>query len=76
MSLLAAYLADRYAGDVARIRDIPAPTAAEPRYQRVQRVLRRYDEHLSEAERAFLTLFSAFRTPVAETAFGPVFRAK
>jgi tetratricopeptide (TPR) repeat protein len=76
LSLLAAYLTDRHAGDAAYIGDIPAPTADEPRYQRVHRVLRRYDEHLSTAERAFLTLFSAFRMPVREDAFGPVFRTK
>jgi tetratricopeptide (TPR) repeat protein len=76
LSLLAAYLTDRYGGDITHIHDIPAPTTDEPRYERVQRVLRRYDEHLSAAERAFLTLFSAFRTPVREDAFEPVFRAK
>ncbi len=76
LSLIGAYLVDKYQGDVAHISDIPAPTAAEPRYQRVHRVLRRYDEHLTDAERAFLTLFSAFRTPVHEDAFEKVFRAK
>jgi len=75
LSLLGGYLADLHAGDVAHIGEIPPPTADEPRYERVHRVLRRYDEHLTEAERAFLTLFSAFRTPVAETAFDKVFRA-
>jgi len=38
-------------------------------------VLRRYDEHLTAAERAFLALFSAFRAPVHENAFDRVFRA-
>jgi len=76
LSLLGGYLADLHGGDVANIGEIPAPTADEPRYERVHRVLRRYDEHLTEAERAFLTLFSAFRTPVAETAFDKVFRVK
>lgn len=37
-------------------------------------VLRGYDEHLNEEERAFMTLFSAIRTPVAGEAFGRVFR--
>ena len=76
LSLIGAYLVDRYQGDVAHLADLPAPTADEPRYQRVHRVLRRYDEHLTEAERAFLMLFSAFRTPVPEGAFEKVFRAK
>ena len=75
LGLLGGYLAERHGGDVAYIGEIPPPTADEPRYERVHRVLRRYDEHLTEAEHAFLTLFSAFRTPVEETAFARVFRA-
>jgi tetratricopeptide (TPR) repeat protein len=51
-----------------------APLAGK--YEHVHRVLRRYDEHLSEAERAFLTLFSAFRTPVKLDGFEKVFRGK
>jgi hypothetical protein len=74
LGLLGGYLADRYGGDVTKIDDLPPPTADEPRYERVHRVLRRYDEHLSDAERAFLKLFSAFRTPVQESAFDRVFR--
>ncbi|HET6495621.1 MAG TPA: NB-ARC domain-containing protein, partial [Thermoleophilia bacterium] len=76
LSLLGGYLADRYGGNVAHIDDIPPPTADEPRYERVHRVLRRYDEHLTEPERAFLTLFSAFRTPVDEAALEAVFRTE
>jgi len=75
LSLLGGLLVEQYDGDVAHLADLPAPVAGEPRYQRVHRVLRRYDEHLTEAERAFLTLFSAFRTPVHENAFDKVFRA-
>ncbi|MDP3186585.1 MAG: hypothetical protein Q8M58_15105, partial [Anaerolineales bacterium] len=74
LSLLAAYLKDRYAGNVKHLADIPAPSADEPRYERIHRVLRRYDEHLTEAEHEFLELFSAFRTPVHESAFEKVFR--
>jgi tetratricopeptide (TPR) repeat protein len=74
LSLLGGYLAEQHEGDVVYIGEIPPPTADEPRYERVHRVLRRYDDHLTEAERAFLTLFSAFRTPVEETAFDKVFR--
>lgn len=73
ISLLGSYLAEKYNGDIAHLADIPIPTADEPRYERVHRVLRRYDEHLTEAEREFLKLFSAFRTPVHESAFEKVF---
>ncbi len=76
LSLIGAFLVDKYQGGAAHMADIPAPTADEPRYERVHRVLRRYDEHLNDAERAFLMLFSAFRTPVHEDAFEKVFRAK
>jgi tetratricopeptide (TPR) repeat protein len=75
LSLLASYLNDHYGGDVSQVRNIPSPTADEPRYERVHRVLRRYDDHLGKAEKAFLKLFSAFRRPVDEDAF-KIFRAK
>ncbi len=76
LGLIGAYLAEAHKGDVAHIGEIPPPVADEPRYERVHRVLRRYDKHLNDAERAFLTLFSAFRTPVHESAFERVFRTK
>jgi tetratricopeptide (TPR) repeat protein len=73
LSILAAYLAERYEGDVKHLADIPIPAADEPRYERVHRLLRRYDEHLTENERGFLKLFSVFRLPVQEAAFEKVF---
>ena len=76
LSLIGAYLAEAYNGDIAHLDDIEPPIAGEPRYERVHRILRRYDEHLINAERAFLQIFSAFRTPVKESAFEKVFRAK
>ncbi|MGD9100898.1 MAG: serine protease, partial [Anaerolineae bacterium] len=65
--------ANQHGGDVSKMDEIPPPTADEPRYERVHRVLRRYDEHLTDTERDFLTLFSAFRTPVHVSAFDKVF---
>jgi tetratricopeptide (TPR) repeat protein len=73
LSILAAYLVDRYDGDIKHLADIPVPTADEPRYERVHRLLRRYDEHLTQEEREFLKLFSVFRLPVQESAFEKVF---
>jgi tetratricopeptide (TPR) repeat protein len=75
LSLLASYLKDHHGGDVKQVRNIPPPTSDEPRYERVHRVLRRYDDHLDDAEKAFLMLFSAFRRPVDRDAFR-IFRAK
>lgn len=76
LSLLGSYLVDQYEGDVRHIGEIPPPTAEETRYERVHRVLKRYDTHLTEAERAFLMIFSAFRPPVGEAALNKVFRAQ
>jgi tetratricopeptide (TPR) repeat protein len=74
LSILAAYLAERYKGEIKHLADIPIPTANEPRYERVHRVLRRYDENLTNEEREFLKLFSVFRLPVQESAFEKVFQ--
>jgi tetratricopeptide (TPR) repeat protein len=76
LGLIGSYLAEAHHGDITHLDDIEPPTAGEPRYERVHRILRRYDEHLSETERVFLQLFSAFRTPVEESAFEKVFRTK
>lgn len=77
LCLLASYLVDRYRGNVKHIKKIPPPLANEPRYERVNRMLRLYDNDLlTDAERAFLMIFSAFRIPVQETAFASVFRTK
>lgn len=76
LSLLASYLQDHLGGDIGHIKDIPPPVADESHYERVHRVLRRYDEHLTSAERAFLKLFSIFRRPVDQEAFAKVFRAQ
>jgi len=73
ISLLGSYLAEHHDGDLSHLDNIPLPTENEDRYERVHRVLRRYDEHLNEPEREFLKLFSAFRTPVHEGAFEKVF---
>jgi tetratricopeptide (TPR) repeat protein len=76
LSLIGAYLAEAYDGHIAHLDDIEPPIAGELRYERVHRILRRYDEHLTDAERSFLQLFSAFRTPVKEAAFEKVFRTR
>ncbi len=74
LSLLGTYLAEQCEGDVRKISAIPPPTADEPCYDRVNRVLQRYDRHLDDAERAFLMIFSLFRLPVEKTAFDSMFR--
>ncbi len=76
LNLLGSYLVNRYKGNVVHIKVIPPPTADEPTYERVKRVLKRHDDDLNDAERAFLMIFSAFRKPVNETAFDKVFRSE
>jgi tetratricopeptide (TPR) repeat protein len=76
LSLIGSYIADQYGGDISHIKDIPPPTADEPRYERVHRVLKRYDKSLSDEEREFLRFFSAFRTPIDKKTFNGLFRSK
>lgn len=75
LSLVGSYVTEQHGGDATKAGEIMPPTADEPRYERVHRVLRRYDENLTEAERTLLMLFAAFRTPMHESALDKVFRA-
>jgi tetratricopeptide (TPR) repeat protein len=80
VSLVGSYLRDKniaptdYNGDEI-FPQVAALGDENPRYQRVRRVLQRYDEHLTAADKAFLKLFSVFRLPVKASAFDKVFRA-
>lgn len=74
LSLLGGYLVDHYHADAARQNELPTPLVNEHRYERVHRLLRRYDEHLSPAEKNFLMLFSLFRLPADEVALTSIFR--
>lgn len=76
LSLIAVYLVGEHGGEAAYAGEIPAPVTGQPVYERVHHLLRWYNRYLSEAERAFLILFSAFRTPVDENAIAMIFRAR
>lgn len=76
LSLLGAYLKEWHGGGINHLAAIPAPTEPETRYERVRRVLRQYDEQLTDAERAFLMILSAFRTPIDKAALTQVFRTE
>ncbi|MFZ3167105.1 MAG: trypsin-like peptidase domain-containing protein [Candidatus Methanoperedens sp.] len=75
LNLLGTLLVKEYNGNIALMNKIPPPTAKGP-YEPINQLFRYYDEHLKDPERAFLSIFSAFRTPVKESAFEPVFRRK
>ncbi|MGV9503849.1 trypsin-like peptidase domain-containing protein [Streptomyces sp. NPDC003642] len=72
LSLIAAYLVKRYAGDVRRVSTLPRPDPDLPRGELVRRILSEYDACLSDTERALLIGFSVFRTPVHEDALETV----
>ncbi len=76
LSLLGTYLQEWHGGDINCVADIPVPAEPETRYERVRRVLRQYDEQLTDAERAFLIVMGAFRTPIDEAALTQVFRTE
>jgi len=76
LSLIGTYVVEKHGGNVANINEIPVPAEDDSRYERVYRILHSYDEHLTEAERAFLMLFSAFRRSIDEQAFVRVFRTR
>lgn len=73
LSLLGGYLAEQYDGDFSYAHDLPAPVEDESRYERVHKVLNRYDRQLSKTERFFLMIFSAFRMPVPVSSLDLVF---
>jgi len=76
LGLIAGDIVDTYKGNLAEAQSkdgIPSPLQEDSRYDRVKRLLRRYDENLSDAGRAFMTIFCAFRTVVREPAFGMIF---
>jgi tetratricopeptide (TPR) repeat protein len=86
LSLIGAYVRGVYRQDLSRI-DITSLEDIQPSevsgdfqyehyYDRVSRVLRRYDSHLTPKEREFLEVFSAFRIPVPLEALKQVLKAE
>lgn len=80
ISLVGTYLRERnIVADKYNIDLFPEIEAYEnelPRYRQVRRILRRYDNELSDADKAFLKIFSMFRLPVDKSAFKYLFRRK
>lgn len=81
LSLIGTYLREHYAGDMKHLSELPSPSDPyayqEYRENRVYRILRRYDEHLTDAERRFMQILSTFRLPVPQLALSkPVFQVK
>lgn len=76
ISRLGTLLAKQYGGNIADINKIATPLDSNSPEERVSQVLKYYDELLTDTERAFLTLSSAFRAPIPEDAFAKVFGVK
>jgi tetratricopeptide (TPR) repeat protein len=75
LRLLATCLDKTYGGTLC-ISDMPLPTSHQSRGHYVHQVLTAYDATLTEAQRMFLTIFSAFRRPIPQQSLDTVFRAK
>jgi tetratricopeptide (TPR) repeat protein len=74
LNLLGQDIVENYNGDINRIHGIDFPLPDEPRYERVGRVLRRYDKFLSQQEKSFLLRLSAFRLPIPKSALNRGFK--
>lgn len=76
LSLLASYLRDHHGGDLPYVKDDSSPIVFDPGNEHVHRIMGSYNEHLLEAERVFLMIFSAFRMSVSREALSHVFRSR
>jgi hypothetical protein len=81
LSLIGSYLVKQHKGNASKVSDFDIEEdkvegAVPNQYRHVGSILRSYDEYLTKEEKAFLVLFSAFRTPVHVSAFDKVFRIK
>src|SRR5258706_7262065 len=74
LSILAAYLKEVHEGNILHVANIPKITRHQERYRHLENMLRHYDSTFKAVERSFLELFSLFRLPVQDSAFGKVFR--
>ena len=74
LTSLAGYLTRYYDGDIREAPDIKFVLGDKERFKDVNKLLSKYAEKMSEAERLFLNIFSLFRQDVTERDFGGVFR--
>lgn len=74
LTSVAGYLNRYYDGDIEQAPDIEFVLGDKERFKDVNKLLRRYAEKMSEAERVFLYIFSLFRGDITEDDFAGVFR--
>jgi tetratricopeptide (TPR) repeat protein len=73
---VAGYLNRYYSGDIKHAPKVEFVLGDKERFKDVNKLLGRYAEKMSEAERVFLNIFSLFRQEVTERDFVGVFREK
>ena len=76
LTSVAGYLNRYHDGDINHAPDIEFVSSDKERFNDVNKLLHRYAEKMSEAELAFLNIFSLFRKEVTENEFAGVFRHK
>jgi len=76
LTSMAGYLVRYYDGDIEQAPDVEFVLSDEERFKDVNKLMSRYAEKMSEAERVFLSIFSLFRQEVTESDFAGVFRHK
>jgi tetratricopeptide (TPR) repeat protein len=76
LTLIASYLIENYGGDINRINEVPFATSKESRYENIQQILETYDKNMTTSQAAFLTIFSAVRLPINESAFSRILTIK
>ncbi len=76
LTLLAGYLEKYHNKDIKQAPQVKFVLNDKKRFKDVNKLLRRYAEKMSEAERVFLNIFSLFRQEVTERDFESVFRKK
>lgn len=74
LTLLAGYLIRYYEGDIKHAPEIGFVLGDTKRFEDVNKLLRKYAEKMSDAERTFLNIFSLFRRDVTEDDYAGVFQ--
>ncbi|MCK4736387.1 MAG: hypothetical protein KAT65_28295, partial [Methanophagales archaeon] len=74
LTSVAGYLNRYYDGDIKQAPEVEFILGDKDRFKDVKKLLRKYAEKMSEAERIFLNIFSLFRNEVTENDFTCVFR--
>ena len=72
----AGYLERYYDGEIKQAPNVEFVRGDEKRFEDVNKLLSKYAERMSEAERLFLNIFSLFRQEVTERDFYGVFRKR